>query len=201
MSRKALPVPEAVDRNQRILDAVLTLLADRGITGVSMRAVAREAGVALGLVSYYYTDKVDLISAALRRIEQQDIAIVEPDLTLEPEARLRAALGRVADPEYLNSEYLALRLQLWSLAPAHADFAGISTAAQRRYRQGLAALIRGARPGISRVEANRRAADIDIVQNGIWLTALLGVDKASIRRSVQRCEEIALSPDPVQTVR
>jgi TetR/AcrR family transcriptional regulator, cholesterol catabolism regulator len=30
------------------------------------------------------------------------------------------------------------------------------------------------------------------VQNGIWLTALLGLDRASIRRSVRRCEEIAL---------
>lgn len=191
----------AVDRNQRILDAVLTILADRGITGVSMRAVARQAGVALGLVSYYYTDKVDLICAALRRVEQQDVAIVEPDLTLEPEARLRAALRRVADAEYLTPDYLALRLQLWSLAPAHADFARINTTAQRRYRSGLAALIRGARPEISRVEANRRAADIDIVQNGMWLTALLGVDKASIRRSIQRCEEIALGLDLVATMR
>src|SRR5205823_6577142 len=29
-------------------------------------------------------------------------------------------------------------------------------------------------------------ADIDIVQNGMWLTALLGLDRASIRRSVTR---------------
>jgi len=30
------------------------------------------------------------------------------------------------------------------------------------------------------------------VQNGMWLTALLGLDRAALRRSVRRCEDIAL---------
>ena len=37
-----------------------------------------------------------------------------------------------------------------------------------------------------------RVEDIDVVQNGMWLTALLGLDRASLRRSVRRCEQIAL---------
>ena len=179
------------DRQERILDAVVTLLAKQGISGVSMRAVAREAGVSLGLVNYYFEDKTSLIRAALRWIEEQDIALVEPDRELAPEERLRVALRSVADPEYLTTEYLSLRLQLWSLAQAHEDFEQINTAAQKRYRAGLAALIRTARPDLSLGECNQRAADIDVVQNGLWLTALLGLDRASIRRSVARCEEIA----------
>jgi hypothetical protein len=55
-------------------------------------------------------------------------------------------------------------------------------------------LIRAARPDLSRRECDRRAADIDVLQNGLWLTALLGLDGASIRRSVRRCEDIALGP-------
>ena len=182
------------DKEQQILDAVLTLLAEHGISGVSMRAVAREAGVALGLVGYYYEDKTILIAAALKRIEEQDVALVEPDPDLPPGDRLRAALRRIAEPEFLTTEYLSLRLQLWSLAQAHPEFAHINTAAQKRYRAGLADLIRSARPDLTRAEANKRAADIDIIQNGMWLTALLDIDTASIRRSVARCEQIALAP-------
>jgi AcrR family transcriptional regulator len=63
---------EKVDRQARILEAVLGLLARQGISGVSMRSVAREANVALGLVNYHYADKTSLIGAALRRIEEQD---------------------------------------------------------------------------------------------------------------------------------
>ena len=182
---------DKVDRQSSILEATVDLLAREGISGVSMRAVAREAGVALGLVSYHFDDKTSLIRAALQRIEEQDLALVEPDPALSPEARLRAALRRVAQPELLTTEYLSLRLQLWALARAHEDFEHINTRAQKRYRSALARLIRDARPELSRAECNRRAADIDVLQNGVWLTALLGLDRASVRRSIARCEEIA----------
>jgi AcrR family transcriptional regulator len=193
VSRAAVNAGEKVDRQALILEAVLSLLSRRGISGVSMRAVAREANVALGLVNYYYEDKTSLIAAALRRVEEHDIAIVDPDPMLPPEERVRAALRRVADPEFLTTEYLSLRLQLWALAQADEAFAHINTRAQKRYRAGLASLIRSARPALTRAECARRAADIDILQNGMWLTALLGLDRASIRRSVTRSEEIALA--------
>lgn len=183
---------DKVDRQGRILEAAIGLLAREGISGVSMRAVAREAGVALGLVNYHFEDKTSLIRAVLHRVEEQDLALVEPDPDLPPERRLLTVLRRVAAPEYLTTEYLSLRLQLWALARADEDFERINTDAQQRYRARLATLIRDARPELSRADCNRRAADIDVVQNGIWLTALLGLDKASVRRSVGRCEEIAL---------
>ena len=43
-------------------------------------------------------------------------------------------------------------------------------------------------------ECNKRAADVGAVQNGLWLTALLGLDRAAIRRAVRLSEEIALAP-------
>jgi AcrR family transcriptional regulator len=183
---------EKVDRQARILEAVVDLLGREGISGVSMRAVAREAGVSLGLVNYHFEDKTSLIKAALHRVESQDLAMVEPDPSFAPEDRLLAALRRVAEPQFLTTEYLSLRLQLWALASAHEDFEQINAEAQKRYRARLAQLIRAARPDLSRAEDNRRAADIDVVQNGVWLTALLGLDRASVRRSIARCEEIAL---------
>lgn len=193
VTTEPMDAPEK-DREERILDAVLSLLSRHGISGISMRAVAREAGVALGLVNYYYEDKTGLISAALRRIGEQDVALVELDPTMPAEEQLRAALLQVARPEFLTVEHLSLRLQLWALAQAHEDFAHINAEAQKRYRAGLAKLIRAVRPHLSRSECNKRAADVDVVQNGMWLTALLGLDRASIRRAVDLSEKIALAP-------
>ncbi len=193
MPRAAKPPRGRVDRQQVILEAALRLLSRHGISGVSMRAVAREANVALGLMHYYFDDKTSLIAAALRRVEEQDVAIVEPDPSLAPEERLRSALRRVADPEFLMVEGLSLRLQLWALTQADETFASINRRAQRRYQEGLAALIGAARPGLSEQERERRALDIVILQNGLWLTSLLGLDRASVERTVARTEEIALA--------
>jgi AcrR family transcriptional regulator len=184
---------EQLDRQSRILEAALDLLSRHGISGVNMRAVAREAGVALGLVNYYYEDKSSLIRAALRRIDEHDLMLIAPDPESSPDEQLRKALRRVADPEILTTEYLSLRLHLWALAQAHEDFGLINAAAFDRYLDGLAALIGNANPGLSHEECRERAADIVVVQNGMWLTALLGIDKASIQRSIARTEEIAFA--------
>lgn len=184
---------EQVDRQSRILEAALDLLSRHGISGINMRAVAREAGVALGLVNYYYEDKSSLIRAALHRIDEHDLRLVEPDPASPPDEQLRKALRRVADAELLTTRYLSLRLHLWALAQAHEDFAQINAAAFERYLEGLAALIGNAKPELSRDECRERAADVVVVQNGMWLTALLGVDKASIQRSIARTEQIAFA--------
>ncbi len=184
---------EQVDRQARILEAALDLLSRHGISGVSMRAVAREAGVALGLVNYYYEDKTSLIRAALYRIDERDLRLVAPDPASPPDEQLRKALRRVADPEFLTTQHLSLRLHLWALAQAHEDFAHINAAAFDRYLKGLAALLANARPELSTDVCRERAADIVVVQNGMWLTALLGVDEASIQRSIARTEEIAFA--------
>lgn len=185
---------EQLGRQSRILEAVLDLLSRHGISGVNMRAVAREAGVALGLVNYYYEDKSSLIRAALHRMDEHDLMLVAPDPASPPDEQLRKALRRVAAAELLTTRYLSLRLHLWALAQAHEDFALINAAAFERYLDGLAALIGNAKPELSRTECRQRADDIVVIQNGMWLTSLLGIDNAAIQRSITRTEQIAFAP-------
>jgi hypothetical protein len=116
-------------------------------------------------------DKVGLIGAALRRIEDQHIALVAPDPSKAPGSRLRVALRQIAEPHFLTTEPVTLRLQLWALARMHEEFEYINAEAQQRYRAGLSRLIRAALPALSRRECDKRAEDIDILQNGMSLTA------------------------------
>ncbi len=180
------------EKQELILEAATTVLGRGGIGALSMRAVAAEAGVALGLINYHFDDKTSLIVAALERIGRADARLVRPTDGLEPVEQLRGALRRVADEEFLRSDYLALRLQLWSLAPVDPSFAAVNHEAQVRYREGLARLVGAARPGLDADEVARRAADILIIQNGMWLTSILIVDQDAIERSIARCEQIAL---------
>ncbi len=175
-----------------MLVAVVAVLGRGGIAAVSMRAVAKEAGVALGLMNYYFDDKTALIAAALRRIGDSDALLVEPAEGLDPEEQLREAMRRIVDPAFLEAGYLGLRLQLWSLARIDPEFARINHEAQLTYREGLAALIGAARPEFSTEEVARRAADVLVVQNGMWLTSILIAETEAVERSVALCEAIAL---------
>ena len=175
----------------QILDGVLRVLARKGISGVSMRAVAREAEVAVGLMNYYFDDKQAMIAAALERIGEQDVAMVEHDDETEPEDALRVALGRVGDSDLLNVDYLGLRLQLWSLAAVDERYAEINHKAQLRYLDGLRALLSAARPDIDEATVAAKAAEILVTQNGMWLTTIL-IDDADLRaHALMRCERIA----------
>ena len=180
-------------KQELILDAVVAVISREGIAGVSMRAVAREAEVALGLMNYYFDDKQSLIAAALRRIGDQDLEIVTPIDELAPAEQLRNSLRVIATADYLRPDYLAQRLQLWSLASVSEVFADINHKSQAAYRDGLARLIASAKPNLSAPDVAQRAADILVIQNGIWLTATLLTDPEAVKRSITKCEEIAFA--------
>lgn len=61
--------PRAAKTEQAIFDAVLTLLADHGVSGVSIEGVASEAGVAKTTIYRRWDDKRALIIAALKEMK------------------------------------------------------------------------------------------------------------------------------------
>jgi DNA-binding transcriptional regulator YbjK len=65
------------DRRQRIIDAAIRVVGERGIDGLSHRAVAAAADVPLGSTTYHFATLDDLLVAALRQV------CVEPQAALE----------------------------------------------------------------------------------------------------------------------
>lgn len=60
------------ERRRTIVEAALRLVADVGFGGITTRGVARETGVAVGLVHHYFRSLTELKSAALRHAAEQD---------------------------------------------------------------------------------------------------------------------------------
>ncbi|MGD7786858.1 MULTISPECIES: TetR/AcrR family transcriptional regulator [Micrococcales] len=63
-----------MDRRGAVLDAVERLVLREGVHAVSMRAVAKEAGVSLRLVQYYGSSKAELLDGALARLSERSTA-------------------------------------------------------------------------------------------------------------------------------
>ncbi len=57
---------EPPDRRAELAAAAYQLIAERGLPGLSLRALARRVGATTGLVTHYYLDRAELVDAALQ---------------------------------------------------------------------------------------------------------------------------------------
>ncbi|GAA2799101.1 TetR/AcrR family transcriptional regulator [Crossiella cryophila] len=87
-----LTVPDA--RRHAIGAALLRLVARDGLDGISLRAVAAEAGTSLGMVQRQFADKDELLSSALR---QTGAATAERIRRIPKRAPVLDTLRRIAD--------------------------------------------------------------------------------------------------------
>jgi AcrR family transcriptional regulator len=65
-----MPRPATVSPEQ-LTDALMRLVVDGGLEAVSVRTVAKEAGVSVGAVQYHFRTKDDLLYAAYERVIDQ----------------------------------------------------------------------------------------------------------------------------------
>lgn len=64
-------------KEARLLDGVLTVLAEQGVGALSVRSVAAAAGVSPAQVQYYYRTKNELVRAGFDYAGEQFLADVE----------------------------------------------------------------------------------------------------------------------------
>ncbi|MGW1784740.1 TetR/AcrR family transcriptional regulator [Streptomyces sp. NPDC002143] len=111
------------ERRQRIIDAAIRVVGEKGLSGLSHRSVAAEADVPLGSTTYHFATLDELMIAALRQAN-------------EGFAKVVAARGGLADPSVDLPVELAGWLGEW--------LAGDRTGVELEYELYLAALRRPA---------------------------------------------------------
>ncbi|ONI67619.1 hypothetical protein BWI15_31445 [Kribbella sp. ALI-6-A] len=80
-------------RGAHVLDAVLDVIAERGLEAATMRTVAAAAGVSLAQVQYYFRSKDELVASAFRHVSERfDEKLATVDLSGPPREVLREAL-------------------------------------------------------------------------------------------------------------
>src|SRR6476660_2055847 len=67
MPETATARPIESDKAQRIVDAMRSSVAGRGVAGSTFEHVSREAGVSRGLLHYYFGTKERLLAEVVRR--------------------------------------------------------------------------------------------------------------------------------------
>lgn len=108
--------PEAA--RDRILRATLRLIGEQGVGAVTNRAVAKEAGVSLGSLTYHFPNQADLLRESLTRFVDDEIRRISAhvgrlrDSGLPPDALAEEAEKAIVDFSYGPEEIANLELHL-----------------------------------------------------------------------------------------
>jgi AcrR family transcriptional regulator len=111
-------------RREQILAAARAVAARDGIAGLTVRAVAGEAGLSHGLVLFHFKRKEQLVAALLDGVLEATLTLeVPPDVAGLPRAldRLRALMRREVNRLAHEPDRIRLLLECWALGARYAD--------------------------------------------------------------------------------
>ncbi|KFI52522.1 TetR/AcrR family transcriptional regulator [Bifidobacterium callitrichos] len=114
------------ERRERIIDACLDVIAARGVSGTSHRAVAAAADVPLGSMTYHFDGMSDLLHQAFERFVQHSIDVFAGRMrdarTVDEACEI---IARHIEGDLLATQRdLAINLEFYTLAardPAYRD--------------------------------------------------------------------------------
>ncbi|WP_367134956.1 TetR/AcrR family transcriptional regulator [Saccharothrix sp. HUAS TT1] len=97
---------------QRIIGAVLRIIGDDGVAGVTNRRIAQEAGVSLGSVTYHFATQQDLLRESLRHFVTEETKrfgelATRDDTRCADLGQVVEVVGQVAEATGADSERIA----------------------------------------------------------------------------------------------
>ena len=84
------------DRRTHLVDAALTVVAEKGMKGLTHRAVDAAAKLPEGTTSNYYRNRTALVDATLDRLEQLDLALLKDQGPAGPPRNIEELAGQLA---------------------------------------------------------------------------------------------------------
>lgn len=182
-------MPKRVDHEQRrqlIADAVCRLTAELGIEAVSLRHVADDAGVSMGLVQHYFRGKDDMLVFAFRalsgRVEQRiraATAALEEQRGRPLVRVLLAELLAVDGPARAEAPVWVAYLARAVVEPRVAAVLRENIDGMRAYLAGLLREAQEVGEVPAEVDADQEAASLLALVDGLMAHALIGDDLAT----------------------
>jgi AcrR family transcriptional regulator len=131
------------EKAQRIVDAMRSSVALRGVAGSTFDHVAREAGVSRGLLHYYFGSKERLLAEVVRRDTELRMARLDDQLARASSAGDFIAMLRQTLEAMLrdDTEFLTLAFEVFTLSRRNPEIAAEYRQLVIRTREMVAAVL------------------------------------------------------------
>jgi AcrR family transcriptional regulator len=88
-------IESGIDTKEQILNTATVLFARKGYKGTSVRDIARETGINLSMISYYFQGKQGIMKAILQNVVDDFNELIVEELPLEDNVELLAQLEKL----------------------------------------------------------------------------------------------------------
>lgn len=188
VSRRALSKER---RRQQLIDATIKCISNKGLGGLTLADVAREAGLSQGIINLHFNSKDNLLSETLRfLIEDYDAQFMKiVDKWPDDAARTLLALMEMDfKPAICDRKKLAVWFAFWGEAKAVPTYQKICEAYDDKFWEIISRLCdriieEGNYPDIDAVTA---ADALSSLTDGLWLTCLIN-PKSIDRKQAMNC--------------
>jgi TetR/AcrR family transcriptional regulator, transcriptional repressor of bet genes len=155
-------------RRQQLIDATFHCICHHGTEELSVRLIAQQAGLSLGMVRHHFRSKDELLAATLRFLSskvQNEIGLAMAKPYASPTEQLYAFLIACLHPQQFDADYVRARFLFWGLAQTNGAVRRVHdeiySRFERQVRELIAAVVR------------ETSADIDLDVATLTILALL----------------------------
>ncbi|MER7334076.1 MULTISPECIES: TetR family transcriptional regulator C-terminal domain-containing protein [unclassified Micromonospora] len=171
---------------ERLSAATWSVLAEHGLAGLTLRAVAERAGCSTGLVLHTFPDKQALLVHARTLLHERTAARADAAQAsgLEPLDALRAVLMQAASGSDDKREEARVWVGFLAAALADPELARLHQAHNRAFLRRIQHLLAACRPDWSQDQTMRSATALVSLVEG--LNALAAVDPETYSAAAQQ---------------
>jgi TetR/AcrR family transcriptional repressor of bet genes len=160
-------------QRQALIEAAIRVVAREGHPGATVGALAKEAGLAAGIVSFYFGGKDKLLTASLDELIRHYDSVLQRHLKAagsKPEARLAAMIDAAFDPEALDPTQVAAWFAFWGDEMSRAPRRDSATRKERKYTRMVIAECKRLTPRGRRTAINPAVAGTGLssLLDGFW---------------------------------
>ena len=181
-------------RREQIVRATVRCLARHGYPALTMKTVAREAGVSQGILHYYFRDKRDILTAALRAVTaavDRRVAVAQARSTRDPLARLGALVRACLAVAVEEREVWIVFIEYWGRMMHDPELSAINAEVYARARTAIGGVVReGIRGGVFRRVGEAEAAAVILgLVDGVSLQITFDPQAFTTKAATRFCED------------
>lgn len=178
---------------QKLLDTTIEIIAEEGISGVTLAKVALRAGLSRGICNFHFNTKDQLMLEAFRMLYDEHERAWRTILSQQesnPQIRLQTLIETLLSPPIADHKKLAVWMAYWGVTPQRQTYLEICEKVDREYEGEVEMLLVQLSKGnntINGMSLEAIAVTLTSMIDGFWVNYLISPDRLAQKDAINAC--------------